>query len=173
MGVEEQGMAGADRRYQVIPRVLIFITNNDDVLLLKGAPTKRIWPNLYNGVGGHVEAGETIREAALREVAEEVGLTDPQDLSLRGIVNITTDHPHTGIMMFVFTARSSSRTITASAEGTSEWVDWQALDSQSMVSDLPIIIPRALGMAADDPPFYAHYWYDEHNQLQVRFNNGN
>lgn len=170
MGVEEQVMAGAGRRYQVVPRVLVFITNDDDVLLLKGAPTKRIWPNLYNGVGGHVEPGETIREAALREVQEEVGITELQDLSLRGIVNITTDRPRTGIMMFVFTARASSRTIVAGAEGRPEWVDWQTLDANTMVSDLPIIIPRALSMAANEPPFYAHYWYDETDQLRVRFN---
>ena len=61
-------------RYTVIPRTLVFLRNGDDILLLKGAPTKRLWAGRYNGLGGHVEADETIMAGALREVREEAGL---------------------------------------------------------------------------------------------------
>ena len=54
MGQADQKMIKG--RYQVVPRTLCFIIHDDDVLLLRGAPTKRIWPNKYNGVGGHVES---------------------------------------------------------------------------------------------------------------------
>jgi 8-oxo-dGTP diphosphatase len=33
------------KRYQIIPRVLIFIFDGDRVLLIKGAPNKRLWAN--------------------------------------------------------------------------------------------------------------------------------
>jgi predicted NUDIX family phosphoesterase len=46
------------KRYQIIPRVLIFIFDGDRVLLIKGAPNKRLWANQYNGIGGHIERGE-------------------------------------------------------------------------------------------------------------------
>jgi len=54
-------------RYTIIPRTAIFLRRGDLVLLLKGAPTKRLWANKYNGLGGHVESGEDLLSAAKRE----------------------------------------------------------------------------------------------------------
>ncbi|HOA22866.1 MAG TPA: NUDIX domain-containing protein [Aggregatilineales bacterium] len=169
MGVKDQGIDVSRRRYQVIPRVLIFITHKDEVLLLKGAPTKRIWPNLYNGVGGHVERDESVLDAARREIAEEVGLEHVDNLRLRGIVNIATDDINTGIMMFVYTASSPTREVRGSSEGTLEWINPAHLSAEDCVADLPELIPRVLAMKDDDPPFFARYWYDEHDTLQMAF----
>ena len=49
----EQGTAFP--RYVVIPRVNSFLRHGRDVLLLKGAPDKRIWAGRYNGIGGHTD----------------------------------------------------------------------------------------------------------------------
>ena len=65
MPASEQGVDFS--RYMLIPRVLIFLRRGNSVLLLKGAPTKRLWAGKYNGVGGHVEAGEGILSAAQRK----------------------------------------------------------------------------------------------------------
>ena len=54
MPSSDQGLT--NDRYTLIPRVLVFLTRGDTVLLLKGAPTKRLWAGKYNGVGGHVDA---------------------------------------------------------------------------------------------------------------------
>jgi 8-oxo-dGTP diphosphatase len=48
----------------IIPRVAVFLRRNDSYLLLKGAPTKRLWANKYNGLGGHIERGEDVLSAA-------------------------------------------------------------------------------------------------------------
>ena len=65
-------------RYQVVPRTLIFIRNDDEILLIKGAKDKKIWPGLYNGIGGHLERGEDPLSAAHRELFEETGLKNIQ-----------------------------------------------------------------------------------------------
>ena len=169
MGTKDQGLAPSRERYHTVPRVLIFITNQNDVLLLKGSPHKRIWPNLYNGIGGHVERGETVLEATLREINEEVGLDDIRDLQLRGIITIDTQDPTTGIMLFVFTAVSPSRNVKPSGEGTPEWVNWHDLPPKALVKDLPILLPHVLTTETNSPLFFARYWYDKTGNLQTTF----
>ena len=146
---------------------MCFITHGDEVLLLRGAPTKRIWPNKYNGVGGHVEADEDIYTSAVREMREETGL-DVADARLRGILNIDVGQ-ETGIIVFVFTARALGRDVRPSPEGTLEWIKQDQLKTLDLVEDLPELLPRVLAMRPDDAPFFARYHYDEHDRLVIAF----
>ncbi len=155
------------QRYSVIPRTLVFITRGEHVLLLRGSAQKRIWANKYNGIGGHIERDEDIYAAALREVREETGL-DAEGLRLVGLINIDGDQP-TGIMLFVFTAQSRSGDPISTEEGTPEWIDRHHLAQIDLVEDLPIILPRALDLPPNAPPFFAHYHYDEQDKLMIRF----
>jgi 8-oxo-dGTP diphosphatase len=151
------------RRYQAIPRTLLFLTSVNpqtgaqEVLLLKGAPTKRLWANKYNGLGGHIEANEDIHAAALRELHEETGLT-VRALTLRGIVNIDTGHDQSGqrpgVIMFVFRGKSDMRQVRATVEGTPEWIPVENITAYPLVDDLYEVLPRAL---ADSPLFFGHY----------------
>jgi 8-oxo-dGTP diphosphatase len=156
------------QRYTVIPRTLVFITRGDCVLLLRGAPSKRIWANKYNGIGGHIERDEDIYAAALREVREETGL-EVDDLRLVGLINIDGDQP-TGILLFVFTATSRSDDPISSEEGSLEWIDRDRITQVDLVEDLPIILPRAIDRPPGAPPFFAHYHYDEQERLIIHFN---
>ena len=155
------------QRYTVIPRTLVFITRDDRVLLLRGAASKRIWANKYNGIGGHVERDEDIYTAALREVREETGL-DVEALRLVGLINIDGDQA-SGILLFVFTAESPAGEPIASEEGTLEWVPRDQLTRFDLVEDLTTILPRALDLPPSAPPFFAHYRYDDQEQLVIRF----
>lgn len=158
-------------RYQTVPRTLCFVTNGDDVLLLRGAPDKRIWPNLYNGVGGHVNPEEDVLTAAVREIHEETGLT-VDDLQLRGVINIPVEEPNTGIMVFVFTGTAAERAVQASEEGVPEWVPGDQVLELELVEDLPVLLPKVLAMGPEDPPFFALYQYDEHGALRITFAGG-
>ena len=52
-----------------------FIQSMVEVLLQKRGANKQTFPNFWDvSVAGHVSAGETIEDAALREVKEEIGL---------------------------------------------------------------------------------------------------
>lgn len=154
-------------RYQVFPRTLCFITHGEDVLLLRGAPDKKIWPDQYNGIGGHVKAGEDVHTAARREIREETGLS-VRDLHLRGVINIPVD-PDTGIILFVFTAAAENQDVRPSEEGTPEWIPVDQIDRLDVVEDLPILLPRVLSMEPDEAPFFALYTYDEDDELVVTY----
>jgi 8-oxo-dGTP diphosphatase len=149
--------------------VLVFVFNGGEVLLLKGAPTKRLWANRYNGLGGHVEAGEDVYSAARREVMEEAGL-GVHDLRLRGVVNVDTGQT-IGIVFFVFSARCETRETRASEEGALEWVSLDRLPEVDLVEDLPVLLARIRdGVASGDgDPFFARYNYDADDRLQIAF----
>jgi 8-oxo-dGTP diphosphatase len=170
MSKQDQGVEVSLKRnrYSVIPRTLVFITRGDKVLLLHGAPTKKIWANKYNGVGGHIERDEDVFASARREAKEETGL-DIDRLRLCGVINIDTDHTSSGIMLFVFIAESRSGEPIPSDEGRLEWIDRNALDQIDLVEDLAVIVPRALDLPIGAPPFFAHYSYDEHDKLVIKF----
>ncbi len=157
-----------EERYQVFPRTLCFITHEDDILLLRGAADKHIWPDQYNGVGGHVEPNEDVHTAARREIREETGL-EVQDLRLRGVVNIPVDAKNKGILIFVFTATATTRKTQASKEGTPTWVARDQITDLNLVEDLPVLLPRLLAMEPDTPPFFALYTYDQSDQLVMHF----
>lgn len=167
MGKENQGVRTGRKRYQVIPRVLIFLRNQSDVLLLKGSSNKRIWPDLYNGVGGHVEAGEDIYSAAIREVNEETGLV-VSDLSLKAIANIDAGDEDTGIMIFVFVGWTEQTATSSSVEGELHWVSTYDFSELEMVEDLVWLLPRLMAMKVDEMPMYLHYHYDEDDRLIIR-----
>jgi len=165
MPATDQGIR--PERYQLIPRVLIFITHGREVLLLKGAPTKRIWASKYNGVGGHVERGEDFISAARREITEETGLT-VSDLRFRGAINIDAGQ-QTGIGLFIFTATAARRDAALSPEGTLEWIPFDRIHELGLVEDLATLLPKVLAMSDDDLPFFGRYWYDEDARLRIEF----
>lgn len=168
MGRADQGAERSGDRYQVIPRSLCFITHGADVLLLRGGPHKRLWAGRYNGVGGHIEAGEDIASATLREIREETGLS-VHDLRLCGVVHVDVGAPNTGILFFIFTAQADSRTVSPSAEGALEWWPADRLPTADLVEDLPILLPKALAMPPGAPPFFAAYRYDDQDRLVISF----
>ncbi len=166
MGATEQGANAIENRWLTIPRTLCFVLNDDDVLLMKRAPHKRVFPNRYNGVGGHIERDEDPLSGARREIEEETGLT-VRDLSLRAIYNVDAGEL-TGILLFVFTAQSDRREVCANSEGTLHWVARDAIYALDLVEDLPIMLPRILAMQSGDPPLFVHVSYDSSDAIQMR-----
>ncbi|MBW6464937.1 MAG: NUDIX domain-containing protein [Brevefilum sp.] len=162
----DQGMDHV--RYQVVPRVLIFLFDHHNrVLLLKGSAQKRLWAGLYNGIGGHIEAGEDILEAAHRELFEETGILDlSMDLCGQIMVDVA---PQVGVAIFVFKGAYHGTSLTPSDEGMLSWVNLEDLDSLDLVEDLPVLLPKIAVHGPSSPMIIAKYTYDGAGNLRISF----
>jgi len=154
-------------RYQLIPRVLIFATREEKLLLLKGSPQKKLWANLYNGIGGHVEPGESIITAAKREFREETGL-DLFRTKLSVVITIDTGQSP-GIALFVLIGNAGSGNPTPSKEGSLEWVNPNNINLLPTVDDLKVLIPKILNQHAEHITIFAQYKYDQSGNLHIEF----
>lgn len=154
-------------RYKTIPRTLTFLLAGDRILLTRVAPGRGAWSGMLNGLGGHIEQGESPLESAIREVREETGLS-PEDLRLCGVVIVDVGSDP-GIGLYVFVGDAPSGEISGNAEGEPAWQEIEGLDELDLVEDLPALIPRALASYRGAPPFSAVYTYDPSGKLRTHF----
>jgi 8-oxo-dGTP diphosphatase len=142
-----------------------FVTHGGDVLLLRHPDDNDRFAGQWNGIGGHVEPGEGIRDAAAREVREESGLLLP-DLVLRGVVH------ETGLLgrshvLFVFRGRAPRRDAFSSEGLELRWQPISELSSIPLVHDVGVLLPRAL--AAGDPFFVTERYDGGDRRTSIRF----
>lgn len=155
-------------RYQVIPRTLIFVFCRDRVLLIHGAETKENFPGLYNGLGGHVEHGETIREGAARELFEESGI-EGIPLELCGI-SVDATRAEAGVEVHIFRGEVMSEpALRASSEGTLEWVRREDVATLRAVPDLVPFLERIWDWKRGTPIFYALADWSANPEIRLRF----
>ena len=153
-------------RYKVIPRTLIFLFNDQrNVLLIKGSKGKKVWSGLLNGIGGHVESGEDVYEAAARELEEEAGLTGIP-LNLCGQIMISIEE-ELGVGLFIFRGFYNEDLILPSDEGKTMWVPIDAIESEAVVEDLPVLIPKVYQFELGDPMIIGKYVYDREAKLRI------
>lgn len=167
VGAQDQGANATTGRWLTIPRTLCFVLNGNDVLLMKRGPHRRVFPNRYNGLGGHIERDEDPLNSARREILEETGL-HVRDLRLCSVHNIDAG-ADSGILLFVFVGTSDSREVIDSDEGTLHWIARENILALDLVDDLALLLPRVLALGPNDPPHYVHVSYDADDAIQMRF----
>ncbi len=147
-------------RYMVIPRVVVFVTRGEEILLLKILPRNgkvTRWTGRYNGIGGHIERGEDALTTAHRELLEESGVT--AHLRLGGTLIVDTGED-VGIELYIFRGEYISGELQATHEGLPEWVPIAKLDQVPLVDDGPVLIGRLLAQQPGDAPFCARSFYE-------------
>ena len=153
-------------KYQVVPRTLIFIERDDEVLLIHKSKRDSFGFSKLNGIGGHIEKGEEPKEAAKREIFEESGLII-NDLSLVAIIFIDIC-TNPGILLFVFKAKYPGGRLKESDEGGLIWMKRSSLkDTINLVKDINFLLELSDSYNENSPPAFAKYLYDENGELRI------
>lgn len=128
---------------------LVYIENNGSYLMLcrnkkPNDPNEGKWI----GVGGKQEEDETPEECMLREVREETGIALlPGSYRLRGMVTFVSDRWESELM-FLYTAKSETRQVSACYEGELRWIPKDEIMSLPMWEGDRIFLEKL--MAGED-----------------------
>jgi len=139
------------------PVVVVYLlrdgTDGPEVLL--GEKRRGLGAGRLVGPGGKVEAGEPPVAAAVREVAEEVGLRlDPADLEARGTLDYRFPYrPSWSQVSDVFVCRRWQGSPTGSDELVPRWIPVDAVPYDAMWDDARYWLPGVLAGGTVDARF--------------------
>ncbi|MBQ7944788.1 MAG: 8-oxo-dGTP diphosphatase [Lachnospiraceae bacterium] len=117
-------------RTENVELTVLCLIHNEKQYLLQDR-VKKDWKG-YTLPGGHIEPGESIVDAVVREMQEETGLTI-QNPKLCGVKQFPIDGGR--YIVFLFTADKYSGELISSEEGAMHWVNKDELNKVNLVSD--------------------------------------
>lgn len=111
---------------------LCLLQRSGEVLL--GMKKRGFGMGKWNGFGGKVEPGETIEDAARREVLEECGIT-VRSLRERGVMTFTFDTEPFAMEVHVFSSDDFSGEAAETDEMRPQWFSHDAIPFDAMWAD--------------------------------------
>ncbi len=144
---------------------LMFLRRENQVLLihkLTGHGAGRI-----NGPGGKLDPGETTLQCAIRETAEEVGVTVQEAHCLCEMRFVELDGPQW--LGFAFVSEKFPGAAQATAEADPFWVNIDTIPYERMWPDDRIWLPRILSMPLNAPALVANFTFKNEHLLRHEF----
>jgi len=129
-----------------LPGVSVMVVRDGKVLLAKRA--KKAGFGMWSLPGGHIETGEPVRDAALRELYEETGVTARLDRLLECMDIIHRDETGTVIFHYVVSAFLahwlSGEPVAATDVSEVMWADVSDLENLTMTSGTAALIKNTI-----------------------------
>ena len=137
---------------------LLLLLKDDQILL---AMKKRgFGVGRWNGVGGKIEPGESVEEAAARECYEEIGVKPG---ALQRVAHLTFTFPDgtTDVLTHVFTTREWEGEPVETEEMAPQWFKLGDIPYDTMWQDDPLWLPHVL----DGEKVVATFAFTEDEQM--------
>jgi len=137
-----------------IPTGVHLLFERDGQVLLMRRTGTGFFDGLYSLPGGHLEAGESIRQAACREALEELAIiTEPARLETIGVIHRLSD---TNRIDFFVRAMGWQGAPRLNEPDKCDHLAW--FDRRSLPANTVPYVRLVLERAADDPWILEHGW---------------
>jgi 8-oxo-dGTP diphosphatase/2-hydroxy-dATP diphosphatase len=116
------------------PKILTLCLTKKEGMVLLGMKKRGFGEGRWNGFGGKVEEGETIIDAAIREMREESGLRI-EDLEEKGIINFHFLDTGKFLEVHVFNVLRCSGNMIETEEMSPKWFNLDEIPFENMWAD--------------------------------------
>lgn len=146
---------------KIIPQTLCIIHQYPKVLL--GMKKRGYGAGRWNGFGGKLKDGETVEEAAVREMEEECSISmDINDLELIGMLDFQFQKsPEEIFQVHVFRVTKFAGEPQESEEMKPQWFSVDEIPFGSMWSDDPFWLPLLL----EGKKFKGSFLFDDNDEI--------
>lgn len=124
-------------------KVLTLVVVHKENRVLLGMKKRGFGEGRWNGFGGKVHDGETIEEAAAREVHEESGIT-VTDLCKKGILEFSFEDSEDVLEVHIFSTTTFSGTPKETEEMLPKWYSIDSIPYEEMWKDDKFWLPDLL-----------------------------